>query len=82
MAVSCVYLISWQFWHGGVGCAEIIIAALFSLQSAVLSVLLEWLHPIHNWKTENDLWHHPRKYLVPLVMLLLAALAGMWTAGI
>lgn len=74
MAVNGVYLISWQIWHGGVDSTVIITALLFALQSAVLSVLLEWLWPVRNWKTENDLWHHPRKYIVPLIMFLLAGL--------
>ena len=47
-------------------------AVFFALQSAVLSVLLEWFYPIRDWKIESDLWHDPRKYVVPVVMLLLA----------
>lgn len=46
-------------------------ALFFALQSAIGSVLLEWLQPIRNWKIESDLWHHPRKYVVPLIMLLI-----------
>ncbi len=61
---------------------EIIVASLIDLQSALLSVLLEWLHPLRNWKIENDLWHHPRKYIVPFIMMLIAGLIGMWPAGI
>lgn len=76
--VSGVYLICWQIQHGGIGGMEILTALLIALQSAVLSVLLEWFHPIRNWKIENDLWHHPRKYIVPLMMLLIAGLIGMW----
>ena len=57
-------------------------AILLAVQSAILSVVLEWVRPIRNWKTESDLWHHPRKYLVPLVMLLLAAFVGTWTITI
>ena len=49
-------------------------AVLIALQSAILSVLLEWFWPIRNWKIENDLWRHPRKYIVPLIMLLIAGL--------
>ena len=48
-------------------------AIFFALQSAILSVLLEWFFPIRDWKTESDLWHHPRKYIVPAIMLLIAA---------
>lgn len=80
MAVSSVYLISWQMQRGGVGGREILTASLIALQSAILSVLLEWLAPIRNWKIETDLWHHPRKYIVPLMMLLIAGLIGMWPA--
>ena len=31
---------------------------------------------------ENDLWHHPRKYIVPLIMFLVAGLIGMWSISI
>ncbi len=82
MAVSSVYLAAWQIQHGGVGGLEIMTAVLIALQSAILSVLLEWFHPICNWKIESDLWHHPRKYAVPLIMLLIAGLIGMWPVGI
>lgn len=82
MTVSSVYLISWQMQCGGVGSKEIIAALLIALQSAILSVLLEWLYPIRNWKIENDLWHHPRKYIVPIIMLLIAGFIGMWPVSI
>ena len=77
--VACVYLCSWQFINGGIGLANLGIVVLFALQSAVLSVILEWKYPLRNWKTESDLWHHPRKYLVPLIMLLMVAFVGTWT---
>ena len=80
--ISCIYLCGWQLINGGVNTADIWTAILFALQSAALSVILEWVRPIRNWKTESDLWHHPRKYLVPLVMLLLAAFVGTWTITI
>ncbi|HIS93859.1 MAG TPA: hypothetical protein IAA84_12660 [Candidatus Alectryocaccomicrobium excrementavium] len=51
-------------------------AVFFALQSAIFSVLLEWRWPLRGWKVESDLWHHPRKYLVPALMLPLAALTG------
>ncbi len=77
MAVSSLYLISWHIQHGGAGGTEIAAALMTALQSAVLSVWLEWSHPVRNWKIENDLWNHPRKYVVPLIMLLAAGLTGM-----
>ena len=82
MAVNSVYLISWQIGKSGVNSAEIIAALIIALQSAVLSVLLEWFCPVRNWKIENDLWHHPRKYIVPLIMFLIAGLIGMWSISI
>ena len=82
MAVSSVYLVSWQIQQGGVGCIDVITAVLIALQSAIFSVLMEWLHPIHHWKIESDLWSHPRKYIVPLMMLLTAGLIGMWPVSI
>lgn len=82
MAVNSVYLISWQIGKSGVNSTEIIIALIITLQSAILSVLLEWFCPVRNWKIENDLWHHPRKYIVPLIMFLVAGLIGMWSISI
>lgn len=82
MAVSSVYLVSWQIKQGGVGCVDVITALLMALQSAIFSILLEWLHPIRHWKIESDLWHHPRKYIVPLMMLLIAVFIGMWSVSI
>ena len=77
LAVNGVYLISWQIQRGGVGGMAVLTALLISLQSAILSALLEWFFPVRGWKTESDLWHHPRKYVVPLIMMLAAGLAGM-----
>lgn len=82
MAVSGVYLISWQIQHDCVGGIEIITALLIALQSAVLSVMLEWIHPIRNWKVESDLLHHPHKYIVPFIMLLIAVFISMWSVSI
>lgn len=74
---SSVYLAGWQVIHGGIGIAEILTAAGFAAAGAALSVFLEWKYPIRGWKIENDLWHHPRKYIVPAVMLLAGIAAGM-----
>lgn len=73
-----IYLGSWQIIHGGIELAHVGMVLLFAIQSAILSVILEWKHPIRGWKTESDLWHHPRKYIVPLAMLLIAAFVGTY----
>lgn len=72
MAADVIFLLSWQIQNGSVTAHMIAGAVFFALQSAVLSVLLEWFYPIRGWKIESDLWHHPRKYVVPVGMLLLA----------
>ena len=80
--VAGIYLCSWQIINGGLNVIHVGTLLLFALQSAILSVILEWRHPIRNWKTESDLWHHPRKYLVPLIMLLVAAFVGTWAPAL
>lgn len=49
-------------------------AAVFSLLAAAGTVLLERFFPIRRWEAENDLWRHPRKYIVPAVLLLAAGI--------
>lgn len=77
MAADAIFLCSWQLQIGGIASLDILTAAIFALLSAAGSVLLEWYRPIRGWKIESDLWHHPRKYVVPAVMLLLAGLLGI-----
>lgn len=76
MTADVIFLCSWQIQIGGITVFIILIAIFFALLSAVCSVLLEWFYPIRNWSIESDLWHHPRKYLVPAAMLLLAGIVG------
>ena len=78
MAADVIFLLSWQIQNSGITVLMIAGAVFFALQSAVLSMLLEWFYPIRGWKIESDLWHHPRKYVVPVVMLLLAGAASAW----
>ena len=78
LAADIVFLCSWQIQLGGIAPLQALTAAAFALLSAVGSVLLEWYCPIRGWKIESDLWHHPRKYVVPAVMLLLAGLVSMF----
>lgn len=78
LLIYSFYLCSWQLQIGNIDILEIITAILFAIQSAIISVLLEWIYPIRNWKIQSDLWHHPRKYIVPLIMMLIAAFISMW----
>ena len=78
LAADMVFLCSWQIQIGGIGPLHALTAVCFALLSAAGSVLLEWYCPIRGWKIESDLWHHPRKYVVPAVMMLLAGLVSMF----
>lgn len=80
MAANVIFLCSWQMKNNNVTALMILTAVFFALQSAILSVLLEWFYPIRNWKIESDLWHHPRKYVVPAIMLLAAGAAQTFSA--
>ncbi len=77
LTADSLFLISWQCQIGGITILITVTALFFALAGAVGSVLLEWFFPIRNWKIESDLWHHPRKYVIPTVMLLLAGISGM-----
>ena len=77
LAADIVFLCSWQIQLGGIGLLHALTAEAFALLSAIASVLLEWYCPIRGWNIESDLWHHPRKYVVPAFMLLLAGLVSM-----
>lgn len=73
MTAETVYLCSRQILLGGVSGRDVLTAVCFALLGAAGSALLEWHCPVRGWKTESDLWHHPRKYIVPGLLLLLAA---------
>lgn len=77
MTANALFLCSLQLKSGNVTVLLTLTAVFFALQSAILSVLLEWFFPIRNWKIESDLWHHPRKYVVPAIMLSVGGAA--WT---
>lgn len=53
-------------------------ALLFAVLGAFGSIGMEWYFPIRGWKTQSELWHHPRKYIVPGSLLLLAGLLAIW----
>lgn len=76
LVADLIFLGSMQILNGGVTILMLAAALFFSLQSAACSVLLEWFYPVTGWKIESDLWHHPRKYIVPVVMLLVAGMMG------
>ncbi len=74
MMICSLYLISWQLQQGGITIGTVLTGVFFVITSTFLSVCLEWYYPLRNWKLESDLYHHPRKYLVPLLMLLISGM--------
>ena len=84
MTADVIYLISLKLQNGDVTGLTVLTAFCFAMQSAVCSVLLEWYYPVRGWKLESDLWHHPRKYLVPGLMVIFAGAVGMvpWLTGL
>lgn len=71
-----IFLCSWQILFGGVSGMAVLCAICTAAASAAGSVLLEWFCPVRRWKIESDLWHHPRKYIVPGILLLAAVFFG------
>lgn len=76
LTADTIFLCSLEIQTGCVTLFMLVTGVFFALQSAVFSVLLEYYFPIRGWKIESDLWHHPRKYLVPVTMVLLAGIVG------
>lgn len=77
LLADSIFLLSFEIQLGGVTMQGVVGAVVFAGVSAVLSVCMEWFFPIRKWKIESDLWHHPRKYVVPAVMLLLAGAVSL-----
>ncbi|PJN56865.1 hypothetical protein PAEVO_35910 [Paenibacillus sp. GM2FR] len=73
--IYTIYLACWHMFHGSVEIMYYVLSVLFAAQCAISTVWLEWKHPVFHWRVESDLWHHPRKYAVPLMMSLLAVTA-------
>ncbi len=71
------YLVSFGLQTGGIEIKNIVFAVIFALLAAFGSVFMEMKFPVRNYKTESDLWHHPRKYIVPGLLLLIAGLTCM-----
>ncbi len=79
-ASTCIsyafYLVSWTIKFGGTGVFHIVLAVVLAAVSAILSVTLEKFFPLTKWTIESELWHHPRKYVVPGAIIIISALIG------
>lgn len=66
------YSVSFGLQTGGFDVKNILFAVIFAVLGALGSVFLEMKFPLTDYKTESDLWHHPRKYIVPGALLLIS----------
>ncbi|WP_251861389.1 hypothetical protein [Clostridium sp. Marseille-Q2269] len=57
---------------------NIITFILLSIIEPIIGYLLELKIPLLNWKTKQQLWKHPRKYILPLIIFLLTSLIGLF----
>jgi hypothetical protein len=81
MIACAIYLTVWTIAVGTFAPVMFLFAALFSIISAGLTVVLEIKFPLLNWQVESDLWHHPRKYIVPGMMVIFALVITFLTGG-
>ena len=84
VVLFCFYLVCFGLFltafsiGGGTTAVRYLIAApIFAAEGAFLTSFLENRYPIKNWKTEADLTHNPRKYILPLVLMTEAAVLGL-----
>ena len=72
-----VFLVSWNIKYSSVDARVIALGVILAVIGTIVATALEYCCPITKWENETDLWHHPRKYIVPVVVLLLGGLLGM-----
>lgn len=72
--VYTLYLSIFSVAGGMVGIRAVLTALLFAAENAAFAALLEDRFTITKWKTEPDLWHNPRKYILPVLLVLEAGL--------
>ena len=72
-----VFLVSWNIKYSQVDARVIALGVILAVIGTIVATALEYYCPITKWENETDLWHHPRKYIVPVVVLLLGGLLGM-----
>ena len=81
--IACgIYLTAWRLISGVLNPLVIMMAFLFALIGGILTVILEIRFPLLDWKVQSDLWHHPRKYVVPGIIILLSLPMAILMGGI
>ena len=79
-----IYMVSYAIFftayfaiRGGIVTRAMFIAPLLAAQQAAGNAFLEDKFTLTKWKAEPDLWHHPRKYIIPAILLLESTLLFM-----
>lgn len=72
-----LFLTAYFIIKGEIILKAVILAPVFAAECAIGYAFLEDRFTLTNWKAEPDLYHHPRKYIVPAIILLEAALLFM-----
>lgn len=71
---SMIYLFISKLLSQPLGTENYLLALSLIVINSVGVVLLEWYFPLKNWHVESDLWHHPRKYIIPSILIVLTML--------
>lgn len=71
-----LFLAAFHIAGGKGGIRYLAIAPVFAAEGAFLTSFLENKYPIKTWKTEADITHNPRKYILPIALMIEAALVG------
>ena len=53
------------------------VAVIFSVQGALATAFMENKYTIKKWNVETDLWHNPRKYIVPAILAVESAFISL-----
>lgn len=77
LIISAILVTVVSFFGINISVKIIVAAILFSAQAAAAAAFMEDKKHLTNWNVETDLWHHPRKYIVPAVLALEAGLLSL-----
>ncbi|WP_142927251.1 hypothetical protein [Bacillus sp. PK3_68] len=72
---SMIYLLISKMLNQPFGTEDCLLALSLIVINSIGVVLLEWYFPLKDWHVESDLWHHPRKYIMPSILIVLTMLA-------
>lgn len=73
MIANIIAVISDYIMTNSISMSNMVLAILFAVIGATITVTLEIRCRIEKWNVESDLWHHPRKYVVPAILLVIAS---------